>query len=769
MTERAQRTLMSLDGGWQLYFAPETGGRNQEYVAGAEKNWTAIPAQVPGNVELALMDAGLMPDPFYDVNQLEYAKYEYYQWLYVKRFAAPRAEAGERIWLRFDGIDTIADVYLNGEHIYRAENMFVEHETDVTELLKAENELKVHIHSAMNFARAQKYTIGMRGTVHRNEICRIRKAGHMFGWDIAPRLVSAGLWKGVSIVARRGTRLTQTYYAVPEINVNRNTAVLEYAYRFETDADTLEGFSVRVSGTCGGHSFEDEQPAWFVSQNMECEIKDPALWWPLGYGESALYEVRMELKHFGKVVDVRTERIGIRTMRLERSFDRNDQKFMIYINETPIMVRGTNWVPLDALHSRDVERVDRAVELIRDCGCNMLRSWGGGVYESDRFFDLCDEYGIMVWQDFCMGNTNYPQGADFAAVIEAEAEKVICRLRNHASLVIWSGDNEVDHKNMGFRYPHYDARYNRVAHETLVRCLQAHDPYRFFVRSSPEIPDGFGLDDVPEQHNWGPRAYFKDDFYKHATAVFIGEAGYHGCPAPSSIRRFIAPENLWPWNNRSWAVHSTEDVRIEEELNCRNQLMADQVKLLCADEPAGMEEFALISQISQAEALKFFIERTRCLKWRRTGIIWWNMLDCWPQISDAVVDYYFVKKLAWYYCRRSQKPRLAMIAELKSWTHDVILANDTPEDTVFDWRVTDGDTGETLLEGRTPVRAGENASAGTLRVDPTEQRLLVIRFETGGEAYANHFITGYPKYKKADLVRWLEIIRSLPDGFEIQL
>jgi len=765
----SDRRICSLDGIWEMRYAPEKGGRNVDYTPGMENFWPSLPVKVPGNSEAALMEAGVEPDPFYDAHQLDYAKYEYYQFLYTTTFEAPELAAGERAVLKFEGIDTIADVYLNNVHIYRAENMFVEHEMDITDALAAENVLKVHFHSAMNFARSKYYTIGMRGTVHRNEICCIRKAGHTFGWDIAPRLVTTGLWRPVSIVARKATRFTQAYFATSELDLTRRTATLEYAYRFDTDADTLDGFSVRVTGVCGEKKFVDEQPAWFVSANNQYTIQEPELWWPQGYGAAKLYDVKMELLHFGEVVDVYETRIGIRTVRLERSFDIGNQKFMIYVNETPIMVRGTNWVPLDAMHGRDMERVDKAVQLVRDCGCNMMRSWGGGVYESDRFFELCDEYGIMVWQDFCMGNTNYPQDAEFARVIEEEARRVICRLRNHASLAIWSGDNEVDHKNMGFNYPHYDARYNRVTHETLVRCLQAHDPYRFFVRSSPEIPDGFGLNNVPEQHVWGPRAYFKDDFYKHSAAVFIGEAGYHGCPAPSSIRKFIAPENLWPWDNKAWAVHSTEDVRIEEELNGRNKLMADQVKLLCADEPADMEEFALVSQISQAEALKFFIERTRCLKWKRTGIIWWNMLDCWPQISDAVVDYYFTKKLAWHYCRRSQTPRIAMIAELASWTHNVILANDTLEDAEFVWSVEDGDSGEVLLEGRTKVRAGENADAGTLRVDPSEQRLLVVRWQAGDGEMANHFITGFPKYKKEDLFRWLETIRKLPGGFDIEL
>ena len=769
MTNCAEQLIMTLDGKWDMYFAPERGGKSDDYVPGMETGWQMAPACVPCNSELALVEAGIEEEPFYDLNSLKLAKYEYYQWLYVRRFSAEKPHNNERMYLCFDGIDTIADIYLNGVHIGRTENMFIGHEFDVTDVLQTENELKVHIHSAMNFVRGKKYTIGMRGTVHRSEICWIRKPGHMFGWDIAPRIVSGGIWKEVRLTARRQTRLTQTYYAVSSIDKARRTAVLEYAYRFDCDSDTLEGYSVRVTGVCGGHKFVDEQPAWFVSGNMQYTIHDPVLWWPQGYGESALYDVKMELLRFGEVVDTREERIGIRTVRLERSFEPGDQKFCFYVNDVPIMVRGTNWVPLDAFHSRDAGRVERAVQLVRDCGCNMMRSWGGGVYESDRFFELCDEYGIMVWQDFCMGNTNYPQGAEFAEVIGQEAEAVICRIRNHPSLAVWSGDNEIDHKNMGFDYPHYDARYNRVAHETLVRALQAHDPYRFFVRSSPEIPDGFGLNDVPEQHNWGPRAFFKDDFYKHSTASFIGEAGYHGCPAPSSIRRFIAPENMQPWDSPALAHHSTEDIRIEEELGCRNILMANQVKLLCADEPADLDEFALISQISQAEALKFFIERTRCLKWKRTGIIWWNMLDCWPQISDAVVDYYFTKKLAWHYCRRSQQPRLAMIAELTSWTHDVILANDTLQAADFKWQVEDGDTGEVLLSGETHVPAGENVSPASLRVDPSAQRLLLVCCIADGKETVNHFITGFPKYKKEDLFRWLDVIRSLPDGFDIVL
>lgn len=762
--------IRCLDGDWTLYYAPEKGGKSDVFSADMLDKWPHIPAHVPGCAEEALVDASLEGDPFYDENLLNFNKYEYVQWIYRRCFDGAAVTPGKRALLRFEGIDTVADVYLNGEKIGHAENMLIEHEFDVTDILRSgENELIVHIHSVMNFARAKEYNIGMRGTAHRSEICWTRKAAHCFGWDIMPRLVTSGLWRGVSLIERPMTRLTETYYAVPVVDRLKGTALLEYAYRFETDADTLEGFAVRVSGRCGEHTFCDEQPAWFVSGNCECMIQDACFWWPKGYGEAALYDVTMELIHFGEVVDVRHERIGLRTVRLERDFAPGQQKFAFYVNEVPIMVRGTNWVPLDAIHSRDAKRLEASFDLVRTCGCNMMRSWGGGVYESDRFFDLCDENGVMVWQDFCMGNTNYPQGADFAAVIEEEAAAVIRRLRNHASLAIWSGDNEIDTKNMGFHYPHYDARYNRVAHETLVKSLEEHDPYRFFVRSSPEIPDGFDMNNVPEQHTWGPRAFYKDDFYRLSSASFIGEAGYHGCPAPSSIRTFLAPEHVWPMDNRAWAIHSTEDVLITKQLGARNQLMADQVTLLCEEACTDLDEFAVISQISQAEAMKFFIERTRCLKWQRTGIIWWNMIDGWPQISDSVVDYYFRKKLAWHYIRRSQQPCQMMLEEVSGWNQGIVLANDTLSDKHFIWSVSDGDTGEVLSQGEICVPAGENVRVGWLRLDPSQQRLLLLNFTADGEAGVNHYLTGWPKYKKADLLRWLEIIRTQGEGFELEL
>ena len=764
-----KNSCISLNGDWTLYYQPEKAGKNEAYDPGMLTKYSRIPAQVPGNVELDLMRAGLECDPLYGENLYKYAKYEYYQWLYVKDIFVPSDFSGDRIILHFRGLDTLADVYVNDLPAGHAQNMFIEHEFDVTDLIQkgCGNRIVVHIHSVMNDARAKEYTMAMRGTAHRNEICWLRKAPHCFGWDIAPRLVSAGIWRGVELSAQSNTRITETYYSTPELA--QDGIYLEYGYRFTTDADTLEGFRIRVTGSCGDSRFEHELAAHFVSANHGFLIRNPLLWWPAGYGAQPLYSVRMELWHHGEVVDAREEKIGLRVFHLERSFTPGKQEFKMFVNGEPIMAKGTNWVPLDALHSRDAGRVERAFSLVREAGCNIMRCWGGNVYEDNLFFDLCDEYGVMVWQDFAMGNTNYPQTDDFVPALEQEMGSLIRKIRNHPCLILWSSDNEIDLKNTWYHYERYESRYNRVAHETLVRIVQAHDPYRLLLRSSPEIPEGFHTDDVPEQHTWGPRAYFKDDFYKNSTAHFIGEAGYHGCPAPSSLKKFLPENRLWPYTNDAWAMHSTEDIRIEPIKGSRNQLMANQVHLLFGERPGDLDRFALLSQISQAEAMKFFVEHTRAMKWRRTGIIWWNMLDCWPQISDAVVDYYFTKKLAFHYLKRAQRPICLLLDEPAGWLHPVLLCNDSREDKRVAWRIEDGDSGETLLSGECLSPANKNITLGDLKTPSSEQRLYLLKWSIDGVSYGSHYISGYPVFDGDKMIRWLEIIRALPDSFELEL
>lgn len=278
----------------------------------------------------------------------------------------------------------------------------------------------------------------------------------------------------------------------------------------------------------------------------------------------------------------------------------DEGEFKVRCNGVPILCKGSNWVPLDALHSRDEGRYDRAMALMADMGCNIVRCWGGNVVEDHHFFNLCDELGIMVWQDFTMACANYPQQEWFFRLIEKEVTSIVMKLRNHPSILLWAGDNEVDERSLGMGFEEGNST-NEITRVVIPRVIRNHDPYRKYLPSSPYIPEGFPRYAGAEQHNWGARAYFKDDFYKHSQAHFISECGYHGCPAPESLKKFIPEDQLWPIlgdddavsaavpasgpasapTNDVWDTHNTEDLQKPRRGYNRNRMMADQVRILC--------------------------------------------------------------------------------------------------------------------------------------------------------------------------------------------
>ena len=738
---------LSLNGEWKLRYCLEA-----EHMP-APETWPEISAQVPGNVELDLYRAGVEKEPFYGENLYDYRKYEFYAWRFEREFELETLPES-RLMLIFEGLNTYADVYVNGQKVGSADNMLIAHEFDVTAAVQAGvNSLLVEIHSAMNVAREKDYPVFMAANDGSEDYVWQRKPPHSFGWDIMPRFPSAGMWRGVSLESRENTHIDQVYYVTREIG--EKSAKIQCRYRIKSDAPMLEGLSARI--TIGETSVE--QKLHFVSGNTWIEIHQPRLWWPRGYGEAALYDAKFELLLNGQVVDVRRERIGIRQIHIDHKLLPGDEgEFLIRVNGCPILAKGSNWVPLDAMHSRDAERYEKALALFYEAGCNIARCWGGNVYEDHKFYDLCDEYGILVWQDFTMACALYSQQAEFQETLTKEATQVVRKLRNHACILLWAGDNEVDESYIGQGFATIANNYNAITRETLPRVVRENDPYRMYLPSSPYIDAGVPRYMVPEQHNWGARAYFKDDFYRNSNAHFISECGYHGCPAPESLKKFIPEDQLWPYTNSAWNTHDTDYLPHGERGYNRNRLMADQVKILFGWEPEDLETFSRLSQIVQAEAKKFFVERTRIKKWRRTGIIWWNMLDGWPQISDAVVDYYFVKKRAFDYIRRVQQKTCVMLDELSDWGHDVILGNDSREAFEVTYQITDGDTGEVLLQGEAHSPANENVKLGNLRILAGEKRLLLITWTAGGETYHNHYITGYPAFDAETMLKWAEKI-----------
>ena len=775
---------VSLNGNWQLYYYPEhekTGTDGNLPQTPAEMhalNLTAINATVPGNVEIDLVAAGLEKEPYFGLNTLDYRKYEFYSWWFERKFDVPASYAGKDIIIRFDGLDTFATIFINGQQAGSADNMMIPHEFDITAYCKPgeTNTISVYIESAVNKARAMDFPVGVRTWEPlSDEHAAIRKPAHSFGWDISARLVSAGLWRDVTIFPREKTYIKEVYYSVPRID--DYSATLNVFYRFNTDDPMLEGFSVRVEGVCGDSRFEKTDQTIFVSNKLQIKIDDPKLWWPVGYGDANLYKMTFSLLKDGKVVDCREEQIGIREVKLERSFGgENYGNFRFIINGMPIMARGTNWVFLDCLHSRDKDRLPIAHELLRDQNANMIRMWGGNVYECDEFYDLCDKHGIMIWQDFSLACATYSQYDEMDKIIEKEATSVVIRLRNHPSVVLWAGDNEIDvmAASLGHVYPH--GRYNRLTRETLPRAVAMHDPYRDYLPSSPQIEGDYPNDsEMPEQHNYGPRDYYKGDFHILCKAHFISEISYHGCPSLSSLRKFIPEDEIWPFSedSTSWRMHNSEYITGIKRDYDRNVLMFKQVKVLFGGIPDNVEDFITASQISQAEALKFLIENTRIQKWRKTGMLWWNLADGWPQLSDATVDYYNRKKLAHYYVKRAQQPLHIIMGESEGWAHKVCLCNDSNERKEVYYKITDYEEKQAgsgaaaiVLEGTVTVDENENLFLPSISSLPGQKKLYLMEWESGGKKYGSHYINGFPPFDLATYKNWLEAIGQLQVSFD---
>ncbi|MBT4820068.1 MAG: glycoside hydrolase family 2, partial [Lentisphaerae bacterium] len=447
--------------------------------------------------------------------------------------------------------------------------------------------------------------------------------------------------------------------------------------------------------------------------------------------------------------------IGLR--RTDVTTEEEPGEFVFVVNGVKVFAKGTNWVPLDALHSRDTDHLPKALEMLADLNCNMIRCWGGNVYEHDQFYDFCDANGIMVWQDFSMACAYYPQTDAFADQIATEAAAVVKRLRNHASLALWAGNNENDSMCCRDRDPNED----RISRQVLKDIVRRLDPHREYLPSSPYIsPElvsrGCKRDLWPEDHLWR-RADYKDPFYTDSRAHFLSEIGYHGCPVRESLEEMFDPEFVWPWqNNIQWLTKAVRPFPNGESYTYRIELMAEKIETVFGTVPDSLDDYVLASQIAQAEAFKFFIEYWRQAKWRRTGILWWNLRDGWPILSDAVVDYYNRPKLAYQYIKRSQTDVCAIVAEPVDGLHRLVVTNDTRRPVIGNARVADADTGEVIAEAAFSVSANGIATVAEIPQATGNGMWLTETRLKDGCVLRNHYVTGELPMDLGDYKRWLD-------------
>jgi len=759
---------MTLNGIWALTYGPQSACKAETPDDLASLNWPSIEAQVPGNVELDLMRAGVLPDIMTGNRIYNLRPYEAYQWWFRRSFPSPGLWRGERAELVFEGLDCLAVVFLNGQRIGEPRNMLIAHHFDITGLLRSdgqENDLVVRIDSAVLAGRQRQPDACEGAFVPNWESLAIRKAPHMYGWDILPRIVSAGLWREVRIDILPATRFGDCVIVTPAMNFADRTARVIVDYHIITDVFDLDAWRLQINiKRQGAVSYHAVVPVMGNHGRLWAALTNVDFWWPRGYGEPALYDLELTLRDgTGHELAAYSEHFGIRTVRMEKTDVTTVEQpgeFVFVVNGEKIFIKGTNWVPLDALHSRDKQHLAGAIDMVVDLNCNMLRCWGGNVYEDHDFFNACDRNGILVWQDFAFACALYPQDDAFAAEVEVEASSIIRKLRNHPSLALWAGNNEVDLAYSGWHGWAADPGADRISRHILPEAIRRHDPGRDYLPSSPyHSPEWLrqGADDrlSPEEHLWGPRDDYKGAYYTDSPAHFASEIGYHGCPDRRTLEAMLDPDHFWPWQeNDQWLTYAVRPLRNFDGQNYRIPLMANQVGLLFGQVPDSLDEFILASQISQAEALKFFVERFRLGKWRRTGILWWNLRDGWPVISDAVVDYYNRRKLAYAYLKRVQTDVCAMLGEAEAGFHPLVVVNDTRSAVHGSVMVRDVDSERILWSGEMVVEANGVARMGTVA---TAQSAAMWRIEwrVGTVAGTNHYLAGPRPYSLGAFRGWL--------------
>ncbi len=651
--------------------------------ASDENGWFA--ASVPGTVHQALLASKQIPDPFYGRNETLVQWVGESDWLYRCTFERPDVADGDCVVLCFDGLDTFASVWLNGEQILHSDNMFIPYRIDVaSQLREGTNELLILFESALRLGKEREAEYG-KLAVWNGDASRVyvRKAQYHYGWDWGPTLLTAGPWQPVYLEVY-SARIADLYCPV-ELEANLERARIHVQITCEVShASRLTALMLSLNLYAPDGTKIDEQTLPVTDDVVHATfvLDNPQLWWPRGYGEQPLYRIEAVLRQQAQVLDRNEKRVGMRHVQLVQRpvHDGNGTTFFFSVNNTPIFCGGANWIPADSfLPAVTPERYRTWLQYAADANMTMLRVWGGGIYENDVFYDICDELGLLVWQDFLFGCGIYPAHEEFQKSVEAEAEAALLRLRHHPSIVLWCGNNEdysiaqskglYDSSFTGnFTTTQFPARaiYERLLPEVCARL----DPERPYWPGSPY--DGSDANsteqgDTHAWHIWGGDKPYQD--YPETKARFVSEFGMGSLPALSTIEGFTLPEERYP-QSRTIEHHNKSD-------NGARKLtgyIIDNVRI-----PADLPGYIYATQFIQAEAMGLGIR-----SWRRHwghldeqtgGALLWQLDDCWPVSSWAIIDYAFRPKPAYYAVKRELAPLVVGLARVNGDFAEVWAVN----------------------------------------------------------------------------------------------
>lgn len=624
-------------------------------------------ATVPGNVHADLLALKKIPDPFIDTNETLVQWIETEEWEYKTTFNLSRDEFAQfSNWdILFEGLDTYADVFINDNHVLSADNMFREWRVQLKHCLnEGVNTLRVLFYSPVKVnspkMKALSYTLPAPNDAGKVKASVFtRKAPYHFGWDWGPRLVTCGIWKPVRLIGWNRAGILQAN--VKQVSVTGVEAKLEFVIDvFSAKADQEVSIAIAEQ-----KPFTTKLPAGQSTLNIPVTIPYPRLWFPRGYGLQNLYTFPIKLQAAGIELDKKTLTTGLRSVKLIQDKDKNGTSFFFTVNDIPIFAKGADYIPQDNLLNRVTrEHYDRVISAALDANMNMLRVWGGGIYEDDYFYELCDRNGILVWQDFMFACSMYPGDDAFLATVRQEITEQVRRIGNYASVALWCGNNEVDiaWKNWGwqeqFMFSKKDTAEIRHHYDTLFKFMipelvRQYDGTRPYVHTSP-------------LSNWGKKEYFKHgsmhywgvwhgdepfSAFRDNVPRFMVEYGFQSFPTLPAIEQFAAPAQfdinspVMKLHQKSYKGNKTILKYLEKSYG----------------KPESFTDFVYLSHLLQADGIGYAIGMHRLNKGFCMGTLFWQLNDCWYGPSWSAIDYSGRRKALYYRVKDAYKPVIAVL------------------------------------------------------------------------------------------------------------
>lgn len=625
-----------------------------------------IKTDIPSSVQQSLIQNEKLENPFYGTNERKIQWVEDKDWEYRKIFQLSDKELKyDAIFLHFEGLDTFSDVFLNGEKLFYSENMFVEHQINVKNKLKeGENILMIRFYSPVGHLKPLRDASGFEypaANDHRAEKVSVysRKAPYHFGWDWGIRIVQMGIWRPISLKLYNKAQIEDFW--VQQKAISEQKASIENHIEIESTKNQKGIIEIRYKKDQKWISSKKEiqlntgKNTFSIAQ----EIEKPKLWQPKGWGEAFLYPFEAKIYIDNQLIDEKKLQIGLRKIELVREKDSKGESFYFKVNDKPIFAKGANYIPGKTLTTeQDSAYYDQLFENILAANMNMIRVWGGGIYENKKFYELADKNGILVWQDFMFACTPYPHDAKFLENVEKEAIQNVKRLRNYASIALWCGNNEVEEsiKYWGFEtqvpshaYEGFKVGYTKLFKELLPKVVKNNDPQKHYVHSSP-LSANWGRPEslsVGDSHYWGVW-YGREPFEILNTRLsrFMSEFGFQAFPELKTIKTFATEQDF---------DIESEVMKIHQKSSTGNDAIKEYMARYYHN-PKSFEDFVYLGLVMQGEGMKKGILAHRRNRPYCMGSLYWQLNDSWPVVSWAGIDYYNNWKALHYKAREAFLP-----------------------------------------------------------------------------------------------------------------